>query len=171
MNGASPSRRLSRHAWVAILDTVLLITYIALQEPGGATGFVWHEWVGLAFIPLFALHIVLSWNWIASNWRRAIENSAPRARINYLLNLSLFVLMAIVVVSGVVVSEYAVPAMGVAPMGNRRWEQFHNFSASLVIPVAALHLALNWSWIQRAWRRYVSRGKLSAPTDHAEEHA
>lgn len=147
---------MSRHAWVAILDCVLLVTYVLLQEPGSATGFVWHEWVGVAFIPLFVAHIVLSWNWIVSNWRRALGNSAPRARINYLLNASLFVLMAIVVVSGIVVSEYAVPAMGVASMGNRRWEQFHNFSASLVIPVAALHLALNWSWIARAWRRYTA---------------
>ena len=50
----------TRHAWVAVLDVVLLFAYIALREPGGATGFVWHEWFGLGFIPVFVVHIVLS---------------------------------------------------------------------------------------------------------------
>ncbi len=166
LNAATaPPRRSSRHALIAGVDLVLLITYVILQEPGGATGFIWHEWVGVVFIPLFVLHVVLSWSWIATNWQRAIENSAPRARINYILNTTLFVLMAIVGVTGLVVSQYALPAIGAGSHGSRRWEQFHNFSASLVIPVVALHLALNWSWIVRAVRRYLFRRGVAAISD------
>jgi hypothetical protein len=144
----------TRHAWVAVLDTVLLFVYIALQKPGGVTGFVLHEWIGLAFIPLFILHVVLSWNWIATTWGRLWGDRAPRARINFLLNAALFVMMTIVVVSGLVISEYALPAAGISTLRTRRWEQFHNFTSSLITPVVALHLALNWSWIKRAMRRY-----------------
>src|SRR5579862_876989 len=105
---ASRQRALrARHAWIAALDTVMLVAYAALQEPGGATGFVLHEWIGLAFIPLFILHIVLSWSWIVTTWGRVWGDRAPRARINFLLNVSLFVMMTIVIVSGVVISEYA----------------------------------------------------------------
>lgn len=140
-----------------MLDTVLLIAYIALQEPGGATGFVLHEWIGLAFIPLFVLHIVLSWSWIVTTWSRVRSDPAARTRINFLLNVSLFTMMAIVIISGLFISEYALPAMGVSTRGTQRWEQFHNFTSSLIMPVVALHLALNWSWIRRALRRYLTR--------------
>lgn len=146
----------TRHAWIAALDTVLLALYVVLQEPGGASGFVWHEWIGLAFIPFFVLHLVVSWRWIVTTWQRARADAAPRARINFLLNAALFVMMAIVVVTGLVISDYALPAAGIASHGTRRWEQFHNFTSSLLIPVAALHLALNWSWIRRAAVRYLT---------------
>lgn len=150
------SRLRTRHAWVAALDTVMLLAYVALQEPGGATGFVLHEWIGLGFIPLFITHIVLSWKWIATTWGRAWSDPAPRARINFLLNAALFVMMTIVIISGLVISEYALPAAGVATRGTQRWEQFHNFTSSLITPVVALHLALNWNWIKRAARRYLT---------------
>jgi hypothetical protein len=149
--------QLTRHAWVASLDVALPLAYIALQEPGGATGFVLHEWVGLAFIPLFVIHIVLSWSWVVTTWRRVWRDRAPRARINFLLNVALFIMMSVVIVSGLVISEYALPAVGVASRGNQRWEQFHNFTSSLITPVVALHLALNWSWIERSLRRYSGR--------------
>ena len=156
---------MSRHAWVATLDVVLLLAYVILQEPGNATGFVWHEWVGLAFIPVFVLHIVLSWSWIRTTWSRLGPEPAPRARINFLLNVSLFVMMAVVVITGLVISQYALPGLGVPQHGSQRWEQLHNFTSSLITVVVALHVALNWSWIKRAFRRYVTRSHRGEPMD------
>lgn len=150
----------TRRAWIAGLDTVLLVAYVALQEPGGATGFVLHEWIGLGFIPLFVLHLVLSRRWIVATWHRLWKPSTLRARINFLLNLSLFTMMSIVIVSGLVVSEYALPAAGVHTAQTQRWEQLHNFTSSLIAPIIALHLALNWDWIVRTALRYSGR---SAP--------
>src|SRR3954467_5212794 len=161
---------MSRHAWIAVLDVVLLFAYIALQEPGGATGFVWHEWVGLAFIPLFVIHVVLSWSWIATTWGRIGSDPAPRARINFLLNATLFVMMTVVVITGVVISQYALPILGMGSHGSQRWEQLHNFTSSLITVVVALHLALNWSWIKRAMRRYLTRGRRNDPLE-AEDAA
>ena len=146
----------SRHAWIAGIDTVLLFAFLALQEPGGATGFVWHEWVGLAFIPLFVVHVVLSWSWIVTTWGRIWSEPASRARINYLMNAALFVMMTVVVVSGLVISEYALPAAGISTHATERWERLHNSTSSLLTVVVALHVALNWSWITRALRRYLS---------------
>ena len=156
-NRRAASRFGTRHAWVAALDTLLLIAYMVLQEPGPASGFVFHEWIGLGFIPLFIIHVVLSWSWITTTWGRLRSDRAPRARINFLLNAALFVMMTVVVVSGLVISEYALPAAGVHTHGTRRWDQLHNFTSSLITPVVALHLALNWSWIKRAMARYLTR--------------
>ena len=146
---------ISRHAWVAILDTTMLVAFLALMEPGAATGFEWHEWLGVAFVPLFVLHIVLSWSWTAGTWRRLWTGTHPRARLNFLLNASLTVMMVIVIVSGLVVSDYALPALHLRAAGTDRWRQFHNFTSSLILVVVGLHVALNWSWIKGALRRYV----------------
>ena len=161
-----PTRRFgTRNAWVATLDVILLLSYAVLQEPGNATGFVWHEWFGLAFIPVFIIHIVLSWAWITTTWGRIGADPAPRARINFLLNASLFVMMTVVVVTGLVISQYALPVLGVASHGNQRWEQLHNFTSSLITIVVALHLALNCSWIKRAVRRYLLRTGRNEPAE------
>ncbi|MGB7211429.1 MAG: DUF4405 domain-containing protein [Gemmatimonadales bacterium] len=147
--------RINRHAWVALLDTTILIAFLALMVPGAATGFEWHEWIGVAFIPLFILHLVLSWSWVTGTWRRLWTETHPRARLNFLLNASLTVMMVVVIVSGLVVSDYVLPAMGISAAGTDRWRQLHNFTSSLILAVVGLHLGLNWSWIKGALRRYV----------------
>lgn len=156
----------TRRAWIAALDAVLLAAYIALQEPAGVTGFVLHEWIGLGFIPLFVLHIVLSWRWIVTTWGRVSRQSGLRARVNFLLNVSLFTMMSVVIVSGLFVSEYALPAAGVNTLRTQRWEQFHNLTSSLITPVVALHLALNWSWIAKTVRRYFGGSMRRRATGH-----
>lgn len=146
---------ISRHAWIAILDTTMLAAFCALMAPGETTGFTWHEWIGLAFIPLFIVHLVLSWNWVALTWRRIRRDTHPKARLNFLLNAALALMMVIVFVSGVMISEAAIPALGIPVEATRRWEQFHNLTSSYLLVVVGLHLALNWSWIAGAARRYL----------------
>lgn len=44
---------------MVILDTLMFAAFVALSAPGGATGFVIHEWIGLAFVGVIVLHVVL----------------------------------------------------------------------------------------------------------------
>ena len=132
----------------------MLVAFCALMTPGAITGFLWHEWLGLAFIPLLIVHIVLAWGWIEKTWRRLRLETHPKARLNFLLNSALALLMIVVVASGLVISEFALPSMGLSPLASRRWMQLHNLSSSYVLVLAGLHLGLNWSWIAGAWRRY-----------------
>ena len=141
------------HGWVAALDLTMLIAFLALLDPGATTGFVLHEWLGLAVVPVFTVHVVISWDWIVSAWRRVRASNIARVRLGFLLNTALLAMMLVIVVSGLVISNYAMPWARRA--GVARWEQLHNMTASLVIVVAGLHLGLNWSWIRGAMRRYV----------------
>ena len=80
-----------RHARVEAtfwLDVMLLISVCALQTVP-FTGLVLHEWLGFAIVGMVFVHLLLSWRWIASQSRRWFAVSA-RARINYILDLSLF---------------------------------------------------------------------------------
>src|SRR5579863_6069149 len=71
------------------LDVTLLLSVGALQTVS-FTGLVLHEWLGLAMVGMVFAHLLFSWSWIASLSRRWFAAQSARARINYLLNLSLF---------------------------------------------------------------------------------
>ena len=133
----------------------MLLAFAALMTPAMATGFAWHEWLGLAFIPLFILHLWLSWSWVRNTWRRLRLDTHPRARLNFLINSALAVMLTVVIASGLVISEAALPAMGISTAATQRWEQLHNLTSSYLLIVVGLHLGLNWSWIAGALRRYV----------------
>jgi hypothetical protein len=143
----------------------MLVAFCALMAPGAATGFTWHEWLGLAFVPLFVLHIVLAWSWVRGTWRRVRLDTHPKARLNFLLNASAAVMMIVVIFSGLVISEAALPAMGIPTEATRRWEQLHNLTSSYLLIVVGLHLGLNWNWIAGALRRYANLPFKPKPAD------
>ena len=138
--------------WVALLDLTMLLAFLVLLDPGATTGFVLHELLGLAVVPVFTMHVIISWDWIVSAWRRVRTANIARVRLSFLLNTALLAMMLVIVVSGLVISNYAMP--WAQQRGVARWEQLHNMTSSLIIPVAGLHLGLNWSWIRGAMRRY-----------------
>jgi cytochrome b len=149
---------------MAVVDTVMFLTFLALSSPGPTTGFRIHEWIGLAFVVVVVLHLILSWGWVVPAVRRALARREGRSRINLLLNTTLFIMMTMETVSGLVISDYVVPSAGLPTSDDPRWRQVHNMTASFLLAVVGLHVALNWTWIRAAFRRYVPllRGARSA---------
>lgn len=145
-----------RHAAMAAVDTVVLLAFLALSSPGATTGFRMHEWIGLGFVVAIAVHLILSWGWVAPAVRRAMARRDGKSRINLFLNTTLFFMMGVETVSGLVISDYVVPSAGLPTSDDPRWRQVHNMTASFLLVVVGLHVALNWTWIRAAFRRYVS---------------
>jgi len=160
--------RMSRHAAMAILDTLMLAAFLALSAPGGATGFVVHEWIGVAFIGAIVLHLILSWRWVPPAFRRLRHRPDSRTRVNMVLNVALFTSMTVATISGFIISDYASPALGLPTSDEPRWRNVHNMTASFLLAVVGLHIALNWTWIVSATKRYVggrrriSRGEVAS---------
>jgi hypothetical protein len=146
---------MSRHGAMAVTDSVVLLVFLALSSPGAVTGFVAHEWFGIAFVPLVVLHLVLSWGWVAPAVRRAFSANHGKSRINLLLNTTLFVMMSVATISGLVISDYVLPGAGLPTSNDPRWRNVHNITASFLLVVVGLHVALNWTWIRAAFRRYL----------------
>src|SRR5215467_4971340 len=92
------------------LDVTLLVSICALQTVS-FTGLVVHEWLGLAMVGMVLAHLLLAWSWIASQSRRLFAWQSLRARINYLLNLSLFASVTAAIFSGILISQQAIPAL------------------------------------------------------------
>jgi cytochrome b len=141
------------------LDVALLVVFCAL-ETVPFTGLLLHEWIGLIAAVMVIIHLLLSWTWIATITCRfvSVQQGAAtgRTRVNYLLNLALFGIVSILIVSGVIVSRYAVPAM-VAwrpdAQTDYQWGAIHNRFSDLVVILAGLHLAINWDWSVLAARK------------------
>lgn len=149
-----------RLKFVFAMDAVLLLTVGAL-EAVPFTGLVAHEWLGMAVGAMFVVHLLLAWAWIESQSRGLIRARSHRARVNYLLNLSLFGCMTAVIVSGIMVSQHAIPMLTGKQAGrlgtNFRWESIHNRFSDIGVILTGLHLAINWDWAMAATRKLFTR--------------
>ena len=84
--------------WV-MLDTSMLIAFVALQS-WRLTGVVVHEWLSVALIAGLLAHLVLHWSWVATRSKRVLAPRSTRTRVNYALNLTLFIAATVAMVSG-----------------------------------------------------------------------
>lgn len=142
----------SRIAFTLWLDVLLLVLFL-LSEAPRITGVAAHEVIGIAIAIPIVLHVLLSWHWIATKTRRVFAGGSWRTRINYLINAGTFIVMVIVIATGVVVSRVVLPAAGIATIYDRDWFAVHDASSNVVFIAIGLHLAMNWGWAMAAIRR------------------
>jgi cytochrome b561 len=141
------------------LDVTLLVSICALQTVP-FTGLVLHEWLGLAIIGMVLAHLLLAWSWIASQSRRFFTVQSIRARVNYLLNVSLFAAVTAVIFSGILISQKAIPMLTgskAAPDMDWRWDTLHNQFSEAVVMLVGFHLAMNWQWALAAGEKIFRR--------------
>jgi hypothetical protein len=145
------------------LDVALLVSVGALQTVS-FTGLVLHEWLGLAMVGMVFAHLLLAWGWIATQSKRVFAAQSARARINYLLNLSLFASVTAVIFSGILMSQKAIPTLiGTKAATNMdwRWDILHNRFSDMAVLLSALHVAINWDWalaaVQKLFFPWVER--------------
>jgi len=148
------------------LDIALLLIFALLEEPV-TTGLFGHEWISLGFAALLLLHLLVNWRWIAAALGR-YRLAARRARFNSWLNGALYVTMVFTIFSGLVVSQYVLPTLGMVPSTLRAWAQLHTIVASVTLVIVGLHVALNWDWILSAVRRWRSRRRATSTRSSLE---
>ena len=151
---AAPARP-GRTSLVLWLDAALLVLFLLAVAPR-LTGLALHEVVGIVFCVPLLLHLLLSWPWINTGARRLLVPGDRRARVNYVINALLFVFAVTVVVSGLVISRIALPAMGIPTVDDFAWRRLHNVTVTWMHIAIGLHLAMNWHWIVAATRRQVA---------------
>ncbi len=117
------------------------------------TGLPLHELIGIVFAVPVLVHLVIARAWITHATRRLLRRADRRARVNYVLNAALFVLIVVEIVSGLVISQVALPLVGVRTINDRSWRALHNLALNWTLLVVSLHVAMNWGWIVSAIRR------------------
>lgn len=157
----TPRRPLARSTINLLLDMVLFVGFLAATAPR-LTGLAIHEWLSLALGATLLTHLLLHWNWIVGVARRMFGKVGWNARLNYGLNLLLFIAFTVVIFTGLMMSEEALPLLGITLARDHQWSELHHTASNLSVFLIGLHLALHWRWIVSATRRLISR-RTSAP--------
>ena len=67
----------------------------------------------------------------------------------------LFIDGTLLMVSGLMISEVAMPALGLKFQIGDGWSKLHDLSANTVLILLGLHTALHWNWIVSTVMRYI----------------
>ena len=141
------------------LDIIIFVAFLVTMDPR-SSGIAIHEWLSLAMLAALTLHLLLSWDWIINISQRFLGKLGTQNRINYILNWLLFIDGTLLIVSGVMISEVAIPFLGVRLPEGFAWRRLHDMSANLGLLMLGLHTALHWSWIVNTFSRYLAQPVL-----------
>ena len=151
MQAASRRKNLTKaKLWV---DLLIFVVFLIAMDPF-STGIAVHEWLTIASMAAIVTHLLLNWQWLAVVTRRFFSKLALRARLNYILNLFLFIDGVLIMLTGIMISEAAMPALGIRLPEGFAYRSLHDTVANLFVLLLGLHTALHWDWIVRTLKRY-----------------
>ncbi|MEI8622411.1 DUF4405 domain-containing protein [Pseudoalteromonas sp. B28] len=139
-----------------VMDALLLISFMLVSAPQ-ATGVPLHEWLSLFFIVPFTIHLLLHWDWIQRSFKRLLSKLSARERFNIVWDYLLYIMMLLVFVSGFLVSVALLPALDISLNIQDFWSKIHHDSATFIMPMLGVHLALNLSWIVKLTKRMFAK--------------
>jgi hypothetical protein len=153
---ASKSRRriLARTRLDFWLEAVALVAY-TLAFSLGFTGIATHEWLGIGLGLVLLVHLALHWDWVIRTTRKLLR-PAGRERFVWLVNLLLLASMTLCIASGILISEVALPDLGITLPASFFWRQLHDTTATLTLILVPVHAALRWRWIAGVARRFAA---------------
>ncbi len=136
------------------IDIGIFLAYLIAMDPR-SSGIALHEWLTVVGTTIIVVHILLSWDWIAQITGRFLGKVVAISRLNYILNWLLFIDGILIMLSGLLISEQVMPALGIQLPRNFAWRGLHEMSTNLGVILLGLHTALHWSWVVNAFKRYL----------------
>lgn len=138
-----------------VLDILLTAAFVVSMKPV-FTGENWHEWIGIGLGGAAIIHILINLKWVISVTRRFFGKVPRQARINYLLNLLLFVSFFLTVISGLMISKNlnTAQALSLSRDASMNWKQIHAWIPNVTLLIIGVHLALHWKWIAHTGQRF-----------------
>lgn len=133
-----------------VLDLVMSAAFMAAFNPG-VTGISLHEWLSLALIVPVFVHMVINWDWVTRIARKVVGKLRALTRVGFAVDVALFIATVAVMLSGLMVSRFIMPALHLSVAASGQWEVLHALSARAVIAVLLVHVGLHWRWFMRAF--------------------
>ncbi len=147
----SEARLLSGDRLNLYLDLGIFLFSIVLSAPL-VTGITSHEWLSIIFIIPIVTHLLFHWRWIVNVTRRFLLTLPRETRFNHLWDVLLFVVMTLIIFSGLLVSQEALPFLGISIKVDPFWQAIHNITANLFLILLGIHIAMHWNWLLRVLR-------------------
>jgi hypothetical protein len=129
-----------------VLDIAIGGAFLVAANPP-LLGLAIHEWFGLAFAGAVVAHLVLHWDWIVAAARRLFARDGRGQRLNYAVDVFLFVALTAAVLSGVMISKHVLASLGLPSQPARAWRGIHSLASNASIAAMGVHLGLHWNWI------------------------
>ena len=145
-------KQTNRNTTNLVVDSVIFLIFLVVEAPH-FSGLPAHEWLGIAIGAGVITHVLLHWQWIIEISRRFFGKAQVLARINYVLNLLLFITITTIIFTGLMISQTVMPLLGITVSQNHMWRGVHTAAAGLFIGLIALHVALHWQWVVNLLRR------------------
>lgn len=158
---AQKKRKLGITRTNLLVDIAIFAAFLMALDPR-TTGFAIHEWLSIALAGALIVHLLLHWQWLAAVTRRFLGRLAPQQRLNYIVNTILFIDVTLIIFSGLMISEHALPLLGIATQHGGVWRSLHGQASDWAVFILGLHVALHWKWIASTISRYVLRPLGSA---------
>jgi hypothetical protein len=139
-----------------IIDTILLAAYLIVEYPS-LTGLFIHEWVSIGLVLIVFIHTIFHWDWTLDTLRCFKGCCTALARWNLVIDIALFVVFMIVVVSGIMVSRYVLFSFGFYAPGYFFWKPIHAIFAEVLLALVIVHIVIHWRWIFSAAKKNTMR--------------
>lgn len=138
------------------LDIALTAGFLASLKPY-LTGMALHEILGLAVGGALVVHALLHRKWITAITCRLGCKMPVRTRVCYLLDALLMLAFGTLTVTGVLISQAVLPALGLSGLPSLTLATLHNLAAWGALGALAAKLALHTDWIVSAVRCHILR--------------
>jgi hypothetical protein len=136
-----------RNITSALIDTVMFGMFIVTTAPQ-FTGIGIHEWLSIVLAGVTIVHLVRNWTWLVATTAKLVQpGTTVHNKTSIVLNIVLFVLFALLVYSGIAISESIMPWLGIEWLANQNWLRLHNLFSTLTVITMSAHVALHWNWI------------------------
>lgn len=137
-----------------LIDLGVCIALLLALEPA-LTGIPIHEWLSVALTGTLVIHLLLHWNWIAGVLTRFFRRVLQVSRLQFVVDVLLFIAFNAVMLSGFLISREVLPFFGLRPLESRVMSGLHSLSADATLLLTGIHFALNWSWVVGVTKRFV----------------
>lgn len=126
------------------LDVMLAIAFLVSLRPF-LTGLAVHEGLGLAIGAALIAHMVLHRRWIAGVTKK-LRKLPAKTRLYYVIDVSLAIVFATILLSGVAMSRAVLPLFGLTGATGSAWFVVHKVSSYLTLLLVGIKLGLHYKW-------------------------
>ena len=144
-----------------LVDAGAFASFLVATAPR-FSGLSIHEWLSLGLAVVNIVHLLLNWSWITTITRRLFSKAlAWKQRIGYVLNALLFIDFVVIMATGIVISEIALPQLGIQLPRSMAWRGIHGLASDAGVIILGLHLGLHWQWLVGTISRHVVKPVIS----------